>query len=794
MKNSLMIIVGTLLTFQPSISAAPLGTTVTYQGRLEDGGTLATGTYDFRFSLFNTERLGSQFGNSVVTEDITVANGVFAVNLDFGATVFDGTAYWFEIAVRPGASTGAFTVLEPRQPLTATPYAIYALTPAGPPGPGGPPGPLGPQGVPGPPGPPGSVVAPASIYAWTYDGNPLLAQASVAAGLNDVVAVAAGAEHSLALRADGSIVTWGANQFGQAVPPLRAPAGATSDFVSFAAGDYHNLAVRDDGTIVAWGDNRAGQTDVPVGLIGVKAVAAGGSHSLALKNNGSVIAWGASTSAQSMVPVALRNRIVVAIAAGGSHSLALLESGTVAAWGKNDFGQLAVPSGLMNVIALAAGRDHTLALRADGTVVAWGANADGQTTVPPGLDNVVAVAAGHRQSMALRSDGTLVAWGFTGGQPAATTALRTVLSVAAGGDHGLALGFADVAGQPAVLDRLNTFTGVNVFSHPANRFVGNGSEITALNANYLSSGVVPDARLSANVARLDTDQIFSGRTAFSRKLGIGISQPLSAIHVNGDARFDVTPLYHLLFTGTNDNAMVELLQVGTRETAARIVLNGWSVQDVPGARIEFQTRFTGDPAPLTRFALLEGGEAVFSGPNAEAEGAANQLSVSQARFHSSDYALNMGYQYRAGVESAGVIQALDIGFPTKLKLNPRGGAVIAVISQNSDRARKTAFKPVDSRAVLERVVALPVMRWSYTNDTRISHIGPVAQDFHAAFALGEDDKHIAAIDADGVALAAIQGLNHKLEDKDREIRELKQSLRELQELVRELAYGNRKPD
>ena len=87
-------------------------------------------------------------------------------------------------------------------------------------------------------------------------------------------------------------------------------------------------------------------------------------------------------------------------------------------------------------------------------------------------------------------------------------------------------------------------------------------------------------------------------------------------------------------------------------------------------------------------------------------------------------------------------------------------------SPMSDRNVKENFKPVDPRAVLEKVGRLPVTEWNLISQpTSIRHIGPMAQDFQAAFGVGEDDKHISTSDADGVALAAIQGLNQKLEDR-----------------------------
>ncbi len=99
----------------------------------------------------------------------------------------------------------------------------------------------------------------------------------------------------------------------------------------------------------------------------------------------------------------------------------------------------------------------------------------------------------------------------------------------------------------------------------------------------------------------------------------------------------------------------------------------------------------------------------------------------------------------------------------------------------SDRNMKEAFQPVDPLEILEKVASLPITTWNYkTQDASIRHIGPMAQDFYAAFGVGETDTGIATIDADGVALAAIQGVNRKLEE---EVAELKARIERLEALI-----------
>jgi hypothetical protein len=85
------------------------------------------------------------------------------------------------------------------------------------------------------------------------------------------------------------------------------------------------------------------------------------------------------------------------------------------------------------------------------------------------------------------------------------------------------------------------------------------------------------------------------------------------------------------------------------------------------------------------------------------------------------------------------------------------------MDQRSSRAFKHNFAPVDPQDVLEGVLALPIQTWDYRESDEGRHLGPVAEDFKSAFGLGGDERYIATVDESGVALAAIQGLAHRLE-------------------------------
>lgn len=112
-----------------AIAAAqtPVGTEIQYQGRLRVNGQNANGTFDFRFRLMTAETGGAQIGSAKFVNDLVVADGLFSTPVDTGGAPFQPDARWIELAVRNGASSGAYTTLSPRQRIYATPVAMYSL-------------------------------------------------------------------------------------------------------------------------------------------------------------------------------------------------------------------------------------------------------------------------------------------------------------------------------------------------------------------------------------------------------------------------------------------------------------------------------------------------------------------------------------------------------------------------------------------------------------------------------------------------------------------------------------------
>ncbi len=257
------------------------------------------------------------------------------------------------------------------------------------------------------------------------------------------VAVAGGAYHSLGLKADGSIVGWGDNEYGQTSTP--AP---NTGFIAVAAGASHSLGLKADGSIVAWGcgdPDNYGQCNVPTPNSGFIAVAAGAFHSLGLKADGSIVAWGCgdpnTNYGQCNVPAP--NSGFVAVAGGGSHSLGLKSDGSIVGWGFGGYGQTNVPTPNSGFVGIAAGANHSLGLKSDGSIVAWGWNGSGQTN-PPGGPNTgfIRIAAGYAHNLGLKGDGSMVAWGcgsYNYGQCSVPSPNTGFSAVAAGGYHNLGL-------------------------------------------------------------------------------------------------------------------------------------------------------------------------------------------------------------------------------------------------------------------------------------------------------------------------------------------------------------------
>src|ERR1017187_7886882 len=210
------------------------------------------------------------------------------------------------------------------------------------------------------------------------------------------------------------VIVWGSNTYGQ-----TNISATVTNVIALAAGDSHCLALRVDGTVIAWGQNISGQTNVPANVTNVVSIAAGSRHSLALRRDGTVVLWGnlpPFAPPFTTVPADATNVAALALGPGAQHSLFLRSDGTLEDWGNPYYGNSLtnIPPLARNGVAVVAGSYHAVALRADGRVVAWGDTSNGpygQTNVPSAATNIVAIATGWYGNAALRADGTILTWG-----------------------------------------------------------------------------------------------------------------------------------------------------------------------------------------------------------------------------------------------------------------------------------------------------------------------------------------------------------------------------------------------
>lgn len=273
-------------------------------------------------------------------------------------------------------------------------------------------------------------------------------------------AIKAGMSHSLGVSRDGSLWAWGNNNSGQlginnpiplAISPQRIWGGTTWN--TAAGGYHHSLAIRTDGALYSWGGNLkyqlglgdSAQRNFPTKVGQEKdwiAVAAGMQHSLGIRADNSLWAWGDNFMGQLGIALPFSSEPArvgsgnnwVAIAAGQFHSLGIRTDGSLYAWGynynsqlglgdQNDRDQPARVGSTRDWFAVAAGRYHSLGIRSDGSLYAWGANGDGQLGVGDTADRTrparvgtnndwVAISAGDFFSLGLRRDGTLWVWGW----------------------------------------------------------------------------------------------------------------------------------------------------------------------------------------------------------------------------------------------------------------------------------------------------------------------------------------------------------------------------------------------
>jgi alpha-tubulin suppressor-like RCC1 family protein len=230
-----------------------------------------------------------------------------------------------------------------------------------------------------------------------------------------------GERGTLALKSDGSIVTWGTS----------GPSPNT-DFVAISAGSNYGLGLKSDGSVAAWGNNVYGQCDVPLPNRDFVAVVAGSDCSLGIKSDSSIVAWGSHQSGLCDIPAP--NRDFVAVSMGVSQCLGIKSDGSIVSWGRY---AIAPPTLNKDFKAVVGGYLNGLALKSDGSILRY---KSGRGWAPCFTEKgFVAIAAGEQINLGLKSDGSIVMfdeWYTYKSIPSPNT---DFVAIAAGGSDFLAL-------------------------------------------------------------------------------------------------------------------------------------------------------------------------------------------------------------------------------------------------------------------------------------------------------------------------------------------------------------------
>ncbi len=797
------------------LGSAPLGTGFTYEGHLSVNGQAASGAYDMRFSLFDSAAAGVQIGQAVLVSSVPVNNGFFSVPIDFGPGIFTGAMQWLEIAVLPSGQVGVFTVLSPRQVLGAVPNAIYAET----------------SGSSAP------LAANAISNSNLQDGaitRSKLASGQVVTALNqlhDDVTLAAGKNVSLTVA--GNVLTIDATGGGGGGAgsgwQLGGNAGITpADFLGTIDPNPLELKVNNNrvlrlesnaGLPNVIGGSRANFVEPPYGsaTIGGGGTPVSSNHVHAYSTT---IAGGTGNgilqSADSaVVSGGLANSIGQAsqyATIGGGNANAVLANGASA--------------------TIAGGQANLVGLGAQGAVISGGmqnTNGGFDSFIGGGFDNTIQSGNPSGYSVLVGGANNLLYSGaiyatlgggysnFVGGYAGVVgggkgnLAGNQLSTVGGGLQNTAAADFDTVAGgrnNKLLAERATVSGGDSNYSDRKLSVIGGGSQ------NFIGGLAGPGSPVGATgdggVIGGGTGNLVQGDYGFvgggegnliqpgalhgtvaggDHNVSAGASSAIGGGHSNRAPGLGAT-----VAGGEKNGAVGEdsVVAGGYQNTAT----NGFSTVSGGGSNVA-----SGNGA-----AVGGGVSNSSSGPFSAVPGGTGNLALgacalaagaSAVAQHDGSFVWSDATLIRLGgivAKSAG-LQGIPNGAhsdnPNEFTVKATGGVrffsdplqkvgtMLASYATSwstiSDRNVKKNITPIDSRAILEKLDSVPVAKWNYDweEDCATPHLGPMAQDFKAAFFPGRDDKSITTLEFDGVELAAIQGLREQLREKTSEWRDLK---------------------
>lgn len=688
-----------------SQQAAAVSNTFTYQGSLVDGGQPANGTYDLRFELSGA--IAGPISPILIREDVPVSSGVFTVELDFGSAI-TGADFSLIVGVRPGASSGAYTVLNPSTPIRPTPQAQVAG--------------LATEAV---------TVSPNAIgSASIQDGSVSGADINSAQVQARVTGVCAAGSAIKAIAANGSVSCEAA---AAAVTSVATGAGLTggpitsSGTISVAESGIEGSMIEDG----AVGASKIIDTEVQRRVSGNCAP---GSAIREIGTDGSV---SCDTAALGAFWSTTGNA-----GTGASNFLGTTDAQPLSLRVQNISALRLEPSGLpwsvgpntINVIMGSRQNSATTGVR--GASVLGGGAEPGSEGVPftgqpnHAYDHYALVAGGYENNAGSNNaslDDASFATVLGGSGNSATHEHATVV----GGLRSTASGVRSI-----------------VAGGQFNRSEGGTSIVAGGYFNHAASSGAAVVGGESNCAG-GLNSFAGGRSAHVRP-ATGTTGNCGQGVDSGDAN--------------GDEGTFNWADSSTFSAFASTGPNQFLVRADGGVLLNTTSRVSNNDDLVLKARALSG--------DADADLRMVTRNNKSALIFLRD------------LDGAITVQLPNLTAGTDRLVVGGGAGGNATLSNGgtwtnaSSRAFKTGFAAIDPLDVLNRVANLPISRWVYTGSEEGTHMGPMAEDFKAAFDLAGNGKSIATVDADGVALAAIQGLNQKLESENAALRAESAALRQ----------------
>ncbi len=725
----------------------PLGTEITYQGRVEKSGSPLDDTADFEFSLWDAETNGNQIGSTQIVSNVTVDKGVFTVELDFGASAFDGDARWLQIALRsphdPG-NTQLHAILSPRQPITAAPYAQYALES------------------------PGS--------AWSQNGSDVYYDAGNV-GIGTTAPTAPLQVEGTAVASNISVpnpdnpgATINLNWLND-VPRLRyggSGAGNHNGFAIHGTGDSVKLRLLDNGALGLGTDSPGSVFNSKLDVIGGHVGVSNDYGFFSFNSTSDGIGAGLDTTSSDDLH----------LFAGGSQHATVTADGNVGIGRLDPLLRLHVEEtgdGENSVlrlgrIAQSSGNSQSVSFRLDPTNEVFKLDVGGNG------NSFARIHFGDSSS----PDNDVTMFGNVG---IGTTSPQATLHVTEG-----------TSGMGVILPGLRVEQNATGRPH----VIGGASEnvVTADYAATISGGAYNSVENNLGTVGGGGDNTASGDSStvggglLNEAIGYGSTVAGGEDCTAGDSYATVSGGFLNLANGWSATISGghQNQANGVLATISGGILNkaDGSAATVPGG----SRNWAGGDYSLAAGRRAKVRDAAESGDSDGDEGTFIWADSTDASFTSTgpdQFLIRAGGGL--GLNRNDPSHPLHVGTDGT---NGNGAHLTAggTWTSGSSRAWKENFRALDAEEILDRVAALPIQRWNYTGSDEGDHIGPTAEDFHAAFGLGHSEQYIATIDADGVALAAIQALKKEhdaaMARKHAEIQSLQTRLESLEALVEEL--------